>query len=224
MPKTPILCAVQARLSSQRFPQKCFKPLCGKPLLAHVLRRCLMMQACVRTVLLVPEEDKEIFSAFLQRENLPLELFAGSGPDVLGRYENAARFFRWEGAIMRVTGDNPLIGVFLADKLAESFSGEGIAHYLGNPLGTGVEIFSRDSLAIAFEQAQSPYQREHCTPYFYENPRLFKVSEPLCPVDSPNIRVTVDTPEDLKFVQKLCTLAPDWGIENFNLPLGFTGP
>lgn len=216
-----VIAAVQARICSTRFPRKCFALLNGVPLLSHVLRRCLLMKNVKSCFLLVPAEEQSIFSDFLKKENLPVELFGGSSEDVLGRYAQAALYFGWKDPIMRVTGDNPFVSVFLADMLFCHFRGEGIAHYLGNPIGTGVEIFSVQDLLKCAKEAGDPYEREHCTPYFYRNPKLFTVSEPLCPVFVPNISATVDTPEDLLIVQALALKAPNWGIENFLLPEGF---
>ncbi|MGL5254909.1 MAG: cytidylyltransferase domain-containing protein [Brevinema sp.] len=215
-----IVCAVQSRINSSRFPEKCFALVKGRPLLQLVLERCLKMKID-ECYLLVPNKEKTVFESFIKDLNLPITVFGGSEQDVLGRYAAASDFFSWQDAIMRVTGDNPLISVFLADQLAQKYPKDGIAHYLGNPLGTGVEIFMASNLLFASQNAVDPYEREHVTPYFYRHPELFRVEEWKSPVVSSLKLVTVDTPNDLKRVENILSVAPDWGVFNFDLPSDF---
>src|SRR6185312_12960283 len=69
------------------------------------------------------------------------------------------------------------------------------------PRGLDTEIVSIDALTRAWREAQQPYQREHVTPYFYENRSLFRLSSVKTAVDHSRHRWTVDAPEDLEFVR-----------------------
>ncbi|MGL5721634.1 MAG: cytidylyltransferase domain-containing protein [Brevinema sp.] len=215
------LCAVQTRLNSSRFPQKCFALLAGKPLLQHVLERCLLMDV-KKCVLLVPQAEKSTFEDFIKHINFPVDVFGGNENNVLQRYHDATHFFSWQDNIMRVTGDNPLISVFLANQLIQNYQNKGISHYLGNPLGTGVELFTASELNFVSQNAIDPYEQEHVTPFFYRHPEIFHVDEPISPVISPLKSVTVDVPADLQRVEQILSLSPQWGINDFFLPQSFT--
>jgi spore coat polysaccharide biosynthesis protein SpsF len=82
--------------------------------------------------------------------------------------------------------------------------GAALSHYLGIPLGSGVEVISADALAAAAAAADTPYEREHVTPWIYANRARFIVEEPDLALD-PGIRLTVDTAEDLARAERILT-------------------
>ena len=110
--------------------------------------------------------------------------------------------------IVRVTADNPLTCPEFLDRAVEMHlnTESDLTHYLGIPLGTGVEVISLQALSLAYHSATSDYDKEHVTPYIYKNRCFFKVLEPVSSgmYYSPKTRVTVDTQSDLQFVRALC--------------------
>lgn len=213
-----IFAGIQARLGSTRFPGKVFAPLIGKPILSHVIYRVQAIKNIKDHVLLVPDKEIEIFHDFIKKEKLDIQVFGGSELDVLSRYADAARYFCVQNPIMRVTSDNPLLSVFLADQLIDLFDETmDLAHFLGNPLGTGVEIVTPKALLSAHKNAVSSADKEHVTQYIYKNRQIFRVFEPKIQTSSSYDFVSIDTPQDLERIEKILSSNPEWGIKDFEL-------
>ena len=66
-----------------------------------------------------------------------------------------------------------------------------------------VECFSLDALLAAGREATDPYDREHVTPFLYRNPERFSQGDLVQDRDESALRWTVDTPEDLAFVERV---------------------
>ncbi|MNI55530.1 hypothetical protein D3C73_1104870 [compost metagenome] len=65
-------------------------------------------------------------------------------------------------------------------------------------------MISFNALERAHREAKHDYEREHVCPYIYENPDKFSVQsyQPLMRNYS-HYRLTLDTPEDLKLINKV---------------------
>jgi spore coat polysaccharide biosynthesis protein SpsF len=59
------------------------------------------------------------------------------------------------------------------------------------------------ALERAWRESTKPYQREHVTPYIYENPGEFKLHGIQNDTDWSRHRWTVDTPEDLQLMRAI---------------------
>jgi spore coat polysaccharide biosynthesis protein SpsF len=71
------------------------------------------------------------------------------------------------------------------------------------PRGLDVEVFSFKVLEKAFIEARKDYQREHVTPYIYQNPDIFKLE---CFKNNEDLsfhRWTVDEKEDLCLIREI---------------------
>lgn len=93
---------IQARLGSTRFPRKVFANLCGRPVLLHVIERCLESKVGP-IIVATPDEDV----AVLARSSGVLS-HVGSEHNVAKRIVNAAIENRLS-RIIRVCADCPLI-------------------------------------------------------------------------------------------------------------------
>ena len=58
-------------------------------------------------------------------------------------------------------------------------------------------------LAQAWREARLPSQREHVTPFIYNNPTRFRIGSFTNKVDYSHLRWTVDDPEDFCLVEKI---------------------
>jgi spore coat polysaccharide biosynthesis protein SpsF len=61
----------------------------------------------------------------------------------------------------------------------------------------------QDVLETAWRESLDPYEREHVTPFIYRRPRRFRLGSVTSPEPAPELRWTVDTPEDLAFVREV---------------------
>ena len=194
---------VQARLGSKRLPGKALLNLAGLPVLQHVLRALRPVEADVHA-LLTDRSSASAFQPLAAAEGY--QLFIGPVEDVLERFLRAARLWRVD-RLVRATGDNPLVSARAVQALIERHGAErcDLSHFLGLPLGTGVEIVESAALAKAARLSRDPYEREHITTFLYRHPERFRIAEPLCPEpwSCPQARVTLDTAEDYERLQSL---------------------
>ena len=196
---------LQVRMDSSRLPNKAALPILDKPLVAHIIER-LTLSEYIRHIIIATTEDSLVPLKNILRDYDFLKFYAGSRNNVLDRFYQAAKKHD-TGIIVRVTGDNPLTDPDFLDKAVELHidASADLTHYLGIPLGTGVEVVSFDSLEIAARSASLKYDMEHVTPYLYKNREFFKVLEPYSTGGffEPDARVTVDTLEDYYLVKSL---------------------
>ncbi len=155
-------CIIQARMGSTRFPGKVIEDIGGWPMIRHVRER--MLQVGIPVVIAAPLEPDQ--------PQIPYAEFCDIDPDdVLLRYLTVARKHSFD-AIMRVTGDCPLIDPEACKQVLEVFlkTYPGV-QYVANdvwpsyPNGLGCEVFTRAALEDAHRwvKAGSKSDREHVT-------------------------------------------------------------
>lgn len=196
---------VQARMGSTRLPGKSLMRIEGKPMLAHVLERLGAARSLDRIAVATSTSPKDRAIVALA-QGMGIGIFTGSEDDVLDRYYQAARVFGAE-TVVRITGDCPLIDPAVVDQAVRLFA-KGGADYVrtsGFPRGLDTEVFSFRNLERAWKEAARDYEREHVTPYFYRHPEMFRVGELVAsePLRRPELRLCVDTEEDLSLVREV---------------------
>lgn len=163
-----------------RLPGMVLKPLVGSTVLARMLERVLSAHR-VRTVVVATSTepaDDAIFSACTE---LGVSCFRGHPTDLLDRHLRAAEHLDAD-AVMRIPSHCPLIDPAVIDRVLEYY----LAHardydYVSNlhpasyPDGNDVEVMSMEALATAWREARRPFEREHTTPFLWENPERFRV-------------------------------------------------
>lgn len=202
------ICAVvQARVSSSRFPGKVLAPLRGRPLAVYILER-LARSKKLGAVILATSTSPDDDALAAAVEGAGFRVYRGSLDDVLTRFTEAARAVEAE-AVVRVTGDCPLLDVEVLDAMLDTFA-KGELDYFSNvspptfPDGLDLEIVTLDALSIAQREARPGHQREHVTPFFRDHPQRFRLGNHVNPVaDESMHRWTVDVPDDLALVAAL---------------------
>lgn len=206
---------VQARLASSRLPGKVVAPIRGRPMIEWVLWRARAIRDVEELVLAIPE-DEEPLAAVLASPALADWVMRGSPDDVLARFAGAVGHLPvTPDAVLRITGDDPLLAPDLADHVVTVFRASE-ADYASN-VGPGtdgldVEVFRTDLLLRAAAEATEPYDREHVTPWIRRNARI--VAAVTAPADAPpTLKLSVDTSDDLDLVrriyERLDILTPD---------------
>lgn len=195
---------VQIRMGSTRLPGKAMRPLAGLPLAVHVINRLKAPGCFARIVLAFPDQPEDKIFFALAREH-GVDAWAGPRDDVLARFIGALDAFPGE-PVVRLCGDNPLLATELAPALIVAHAAAGADRTImaGLPLGCGFEVLSPAALRRAQLEATAPHQREHVTPYLYENPGLFRLLTVPPPREfHPQPRLTIDTPEDLALAERI---------------------
>ncbi len=201
-----LVAIIQARMGSTRLPGKALRDICGRTMLARVVRRT-MRSRLVDEVTVATTTKPEDIAIIDECRSLGVRYFRGSEQDVLDRYYGAAREFCAD-AIVRITSDCPLIDPEIIDQVVQAFLDKK-TDYASNilvstyPRGLDVEVFSMDALEKAYAKASVDYQHVHVTPYLYQNPGLFRLLSVTGDEDYSHYRWTVDTQEDLNLVRAI---------------------
>lgn len=199
---------VQARMGSTRLPGKTLRPIAGKSMLAHVVdrvKRAENMDEVVVATTTKPADDAIVAEC----TKLGVRYFRGSEDDVLDRYYQTAVAFD-AAVVVRITSDCPLIDPEIIDKLIAIIQAQDV-DYVSNaltrsfPRGLDAEVFKLSALRRAYEQANQAYQRVHVTPYIYQHPNEFALSELVADADYSMHRWTVDTLADWELITAIYT-------------------
>ena len=201
-------CIIQARMGSERLPGKVLKMVAGRAIVQHLIDRAKTLG----------ENAAIILATSLSRLDDPLERVAmrngihchrGSETDVLGRFSSCAERFGLK-TVIRLTADCPLLSSRLLKGSVRTYLRRfPTADYFfidGYPNGLGaIEILSASALRQSSRVARRPEEREHVVPYVMRHPKRFRVTilRARGPLFRPDLRVCVDTPEDLLLVRKV---------------------
>lgn len=201
-----IAAVVQARMGSTRLPGKTLADIGGRPMLGRLVDRARLIPGVEQVVIATTDRpaDQAILD-FAEAEGLPAS--AGSEQDVLDRiYRAASRF--GVSVIVRVTPDCPMLDPEVSGRvLAEFGRRAGTVDYVSNvhpptfPDGLDTEVFSRETLEAAWQEARLPSDREHVTPYIWRRPDRFRLANVANSRDLSALRWTVDTAADLDFAR-----------------------
>lgn len=195
-------------MGSTRLPGKVLREVKGRPLLAHTvdrLKRCRLVERII--IATSTQSQDRVLLELAKKEGV--EGFAGSENDVLDRYYQAAKQFGPE-AVVRCTGDCPMIDPVIVDMVVQHHV-EKKGDYTCNtvprsfPRGYDTEVMTFAALEKAAHEARQPYEREHVTPYIFEHPQLFRLEQVVAKPEYflPDLRLTVDTPEDFEFTREI---------------------
>jgi spore coat polysaccharide biosynthesis protein SpsF len=193
-------------MGSMRLPGKVLMDLGGETVLARVVRR-LGRAKGLDQIVVATTTARSDDAIVRECARLGTLCFRGSEEDVLDRYHQAARYAE-ASVVVRITSDCPLIEPALVDETIQVLF-EQDADHASNvvprtfPRGLDTEVFTMTALERAWREAQSHYQREHVTPYFYEHPELFRAASHRGPKDYSRHRWTLDTVEDLLLIRTI---------------------
>lgn len=199
---------IQARMGSTRLPEKVMKNLQGKTVLEHVIERVKQSKLIDDIIIATTTHERD---AVIGSEafRCGVKAFRGSEDDVLSRYYYAAKENNLD-VVVRITSDCPLIDPIVLDEIIDYYlkTKQEIVSNAGSdlsnrtyPRGLDTEVFSFNALENAFNHAEEKYQREHVTPFIYENTDqafYYKNS-----VDYSKYRWTLDTDEDFELISEV---------------------
>lgn len=202
-----IIAIIQARMGSKRLPGKVLIEIEGYPILWHVVKRVSLARTIQKVIVATSTDPQDNAIVNFCAKN-GIECFRGSEWDVLDRFYQAAKRYQAD-AIVRITGDCPLIDPQIIDKVVNAYC-EGDYDYVSNTLyytypdGLDTEIFSFATLKAAWQEATLLSDREHVTPYIIRSGRFrcYNVESEI-DISSRALRFTVDEPADLAFVRAI---------------------
>ncbi len=175
-----IVTVVQTRCGSNRFPKKVLKPLLGKPLFVRLIERVKAAKRIGEVIVATTYlEEDDVIERICSEEGL--NCFRGHPTDLLDRHYQAVLPHQPD-AVAKIPSDCPLIDPKIIDRVFDFY----IAHheqfdYVSNlhpptyPDGNDVEVMSISSLRTAWREAKKDYEREHTTPYLWDQPHHFRI-------------------------------------------------
>ena len=172
-----VLCIVQARCGSSRFPDKVLEPISGIPAIVFLLERLnksLLIDHIVVATTTDAVDDKLV--KILDQKNIAF--FRGSTENVVARFTECSNNFPDYEIIVRITGDCPLIDPVLIDEMLLKFKSLNNLDYFSTdqtfPDGVDVEIFLAECLNQANLSFLTNFEQEHVTPWIKKNKQRIK--------------------------------------------------
>ncbi len=208
MKKPKVVATIEARMTSRRLPGKILKPILGKPSLEREierLKRCKSIDQIVVATTSNPTDDpvEQLCRAS------GVAFYRGSEDDVLLRVLQAAQSVGAD-VITEITGDCPLLEPAVIDACNELYQ-TGKFDYVSNfiqrswPRGINAQIFSVALLDEVNRLTSAQQDHEHVSLYIYSHPEKYRLGNLAAPADLtwPDLRLTLDTPEDYALIQKI---------------------
>ena len=196
---------IQARMSSTRLPGKSLRELGGKPMLQVLCERLQCIRAVDILIVAVSDQPSDDRLAHLV-QTLGVHLFRGDLSNVQKRYYDAAVQYGLD-VIIRVTGDNPFTSPKLIERMIDEWRTNRVDYIACDKciLGTGAELFTRESFEHVCASSPSTYDEEHVTPPYYQQQGRFRTSVVTAPpvLQHPSLSLTVDTEDDFERIRSL---------------------
>lgn len=141
-----------------------------------------------------------------------MDCYRGNPTDLLDRHYQAAKIFGAD-AVVKIPSDCPLIDSEVIDEVINYYIMNSDRYdYVSNlhpptfPDGNDVEIMSMKALTDAWNNAKKNLEREHTTPYFWENPDKFRIGNVTWKAGldySMSYRFTIDYEKDYNFIKQV---------------------
>ena len=203
-----IVAVIQARMGSTRLPGKVLKDVAGKPLLWHIVHRLRRSQFIEQIAITTSTHARDDAIVEWGREN-DIAVIRGPEDDVLARFARAAEMLDAD-VIVRVSSDAPFIDAGFVDHLVTALlEQDGDYVLLEDGAVTaheGVDPFTRRALdKLMMDAHDDAIAREHVTGYFKVHPDFVRIARA---GSYPSLareggRLTIDTPDDLTFVEAI---------------------
>jgi spore coat polysaccharide biosynthesis protein SpsF len=199
-----VVAVIQARMSSTRLPGKILASLGNGTVLSSVVGAA-RSATLVDEVIVATSTDATDDDTQEACRSLDLECVRGSLEDVVSRYKLAIRD-RGADAVVRLTADCPLLDPRLIDQCVAVWCADPKIFMATNalvrtyPRGFDVEVLSVSALDWIDEHSRG-HDRTHVTSLLLEQAIEHPIVNLSAAVDNSDLRVTVDTPEDLSLVR-----------------------
>ncbi|HVX49795.1 MAG TPA: glycosyltransferase family protein [Chitinophagaceae bacterium] len=210
-PKPNIVTIMQTRRGSSRLPDKVLMCVAGKPLFVQQAER-IMASALHGTLVIATTTDSsdDLIEYICSREGL--NCYRGDPADLVDRHYKAALEYKADIAV-KIPSDCPLISPEIIDSVLHYYLNNSNCYdFVSNlhpatyPDGNDVEVMTMQALKDAWLYAGRTFEREHTTPYIWEQPEKFRIGNVVME-GGENLsmvhRWTIDYREDFDFIKKV---------------------
>lgn len=202
---------ILARMRSERLPGKVMLSLKGKPVLQWIVER-LKNSKYLDNIIIATSDDISCDPIASMCTRLGYSYFRGSEEDILDRFVKASVTYKLD-AVVRITGDCPMVDWEIVDTLINLFFTNG-CDYCSNvsrrtfPIGLDAEVIAT-SILEEINQLAEGVDRQHITTYIYKtHPDKYRMVGLIAgkELNYPKVRVTLDTLEDYVVISILYEL------------------
>lgn len=206
-----VIALVQARMGSTRLPGKVLHDLDGESVLERVVRAVRASDAVADVVVATTEEaiDDAVAARCAQ---VGVACHRGPTDDVLTRFIGAIDAVAAD-AIVRITADCPLLDPAIVRLAVSAFRAADV-DYLSTalhrtlPRGLDVEVVTSEALRRA-DAAATAHDRVHVTSHIYSHQETFRLVGLSFHPPAADLRVTLDTQEDLALIERVIAMTGD---------------
>lgn len=218
---------VVARLNSSRLEAKQFRTIGDRSLLDWIIERLRASRELSRIVLTTVAEPGNLpLRDYAAEHGIDCFWYEGDPNHVTHRLSSAAQAFQADICVL-ISGDCPLVDGPLVDLMIAALRETPRAQAVAVPpradgavaYTEGIGVFRRRAWVEGDELADRPELKENHFPTVWRHPERF----PVLPLSLPDVyygphhRISVDTPADLDFMNRLYRLLVDRGLK-FTLP------
>lgn len=207
---------IQARMSSTRFPGKVLAPLCGHPVLWHVIAAAAEMIPKEGVVVLTSTGASDDPVACYAR-HLGVEVFRGSLENVFERFQRCLQAHPCDW-FFRICADSPLLDSELGKRML-AYGDRPEVDLVTTifprtvPHGQNLELIRASRFAGLDASALTAEESEHVTQVYYHRPDAFGIISIAASGSTVGeIDVALDRPEDLErleaYAQRRRTVPP----------------
>ncbi len=203
-----VVIALIARLKSTRLKDKVIKKIDDKYMIEILISRLKKINNVEKIVLATSHLDEDYPLVEICKNN-GIDVYLGDPLNVLDRLVNIGEKYNAD-AVIRVTGDNVLTDYKLTSKIIELFLENPDLDFMrcnDLPLGLVPEILSMKCLYQLYDTMGNPNKSEYLTLYA-NRPEIFHIGiiKLIEKFHIINNRLSIDTPEDFKYLLML----KDW--------------
>ncbi len=200
-----VIGVIQARTGSTRLPGKVLRPLAGRSVLAWIVRAAQLSGVDDLVVATTTESGDD--AVVTECHALGVDVVRGSVDDVLTRFLQAVDG-RGADAVARFTADCPMLDPAVAGAVIDTWRRMPSLDYVSTamprcvPRGMDGEIVNIATLR-RIDKTAVDHHRVHVTSAIYTAPDENRMVGLRIHPDASDLRVTLDTEDDYRLIQKL---------------------
>lgn len=209
-----LVIAIQARLSSSRFPGKVLKPFLGKTVIDTLVANLRLTSI---PVYVLTSDDESDLPLAEHLENTMTPYYRGSLLSPANRYLSFMNEFEFE-YVIRISGDSPLLHPENVLRCVNEVKENHLYDLITNvyprtfPSGQSVEFIPKKTLTKLLNLNLSANDHEHVTSFIYSNYMKFHIANLVNPSPTLLPKMSLDYPHELSSLNNLGQFMIDNGL------------
>ena len=202
-----ITAIIAARTGSSRLPNKVLLDISGKTALERMIERVKNAKTLDR-IIIATSTNKIDDSIEKLCKQINIECVRGSENDLLSRYQLVVEKVKPD-IIVKMGADSILIDPLMIDKVVSTFLTNKY-DYVSNygipktyPEGCTADVYTSKTLQEAYLEAKKPSEREHISPFMWNNPHRYALYRVDYEKDLSSYRLSLDYEEDYIVIKSI---------------------